>query len=143
MDLSQFSRLMEKRATVVPKRVAEIKKEVAQLVLQSVVEDTPIDTGKAKSNWQVNLGSPATAAVPAYSPGTHGSTANSNVTATIAAGNLVISGTTPGVDIHITNNLHYIGDLNRGTSTQAPAGFVQAAAIRASNLIKNAKVIVS
>lgn len=143
MDLNQFADLMEKRARVVPQRVLEIKKQVAGTVIEMVANSTPVDTGTAISNWQVNLGSAARGSVLAKVPGMKGSTGTANREATIAQGRSVIAGAGAGVDIHITNNLYYIEELNRGTSSQAPAGFVEQAAIAASMTIKNAKVIVS
>jgi hypothetical protein len=143
MDLNEFSNLMEKRATVIPQRVAEIKKQVASAVLTRVVLDTPVDTSRAKSNWQVNLGSAAVGTIPAHEPGHAGSTAAASEQETIRQGQSVIAGAKAGVDIHITNNLPYIGLLNDGWSTQAPAGFVQSAAIDASHVVQNAKIIVS
>lgn len=141
MNLQQFGQLMEKRATVFPAAVAAVKKKVAIAALTQIVDTTPVDTGAAISNWQVNLGSAAIGSRLAYTPGTKGSTAQSNRGVTIQTGSAVIANAMPGVPIHITNNLFYIGDLNDGTSQQAPAGFVEGAITAGLNVLKGASVL--
>lgn len=142
MDLKAFASLMDRRAKELPTRLNEIKKKVASQVLTDVVYDTPVDTGQAKSNWIVNLGQASTTVRLAYVPGFKGSTGQDNASSAINAGESVINGARAGVDIHITNNLPYIVRLNQGYSPQAPSNFVQDAALRAAQIIKDAKVIV-
>lgn len=141
MDLKAFASLMDRRAKELPSNLNELKKKVASQVLTDVVQDTPVDTGAAKSNWIVNLGEASNATRGAYVPGFKGSTGGDNASSAINAGQSVIHGATVGVDIHITNNLPYIVKLNQGYSPQAPSNFVQDAALRAAQTIKNAKVI--
>lgn len=82
-----------------------------------LTESTPIDTGWARSNWQMAVGTPATGVVG--SPGSPGSPP------------LVTSYRLGQGPINITNNVPYIQVLNDGHSQQAPAGFVEAAIDRA------------
>lgn len=97
--------------------VNNVVKAVAVAVDQTVVTATPVDTGRARSNWIVSLGSPSSVVIPTLGPGA--------LAAAIAQGASVIASRRLKESIHITNNLPYIGLLNAGSSRKAPAGFVQ------------------
>jgi len=120
---------MQLRGAAVSANADALTRRVALAVDSAVVLATPVDTGQARSNWQVSLGSPQTGTIPPYSPGQGGSSAGANAQAAIDQGNRVIASRTAGVDIHITNNLDYIDELNNGKSLQAPAGFVEEAVL--------------
>jgi hypothetical protein len=94
------------------------KRAIALAVDQAVVMGTPVDTGRARANWQAGLNSPV-----------GGETAQTDKggASTIARNAGVIGASGPGEAIHLTNNVPYIGELNRGSSKQAPAGFVETA----------------
>lgn len=118
------------------KRIEEnadaLTRKTALAVDAAVVIATPVDEGRARSNWQVNLDGPADGTVDAYSPGEEGSTGGANTRAAIEQGKSTIStyqGGRAGAAIHITNNLPYIKRLNDGWSGQAPAGFVENAVL--------------
>lgn len=128
-DLRQFAgriRVMGKR---IEKNADAMTRKVALAVDSAVVIATPVDTGRARSNWQVNLGSPADGTREAYTPGAEGSTGGANAQAAIDQGRAEIAKYKGGSAIHITNNLPYIGRLNDGHSAQAPAGFVEKAVL--------------
>ena len=77
-------------------------------VFSSVIRMTPVDTGRAKDNWQCTIGSPASGE------------AMTNETAMIA--------TIPqhaGEKVYLTNNVPYIQKLEYGHSQQAPSGMVR------------------
>lgn len=94
-------------------------KRAAILIDQTLVAATPVDTGRARSNWIVTLGVPSAASRLPMSP-----------TEALREGESVINGWRPGQSIFITNNLNYISKLNAGSSAQAPAGFVERAVER-------------
>ena len=77
-------------------------------VFSSVIRMTPVDSGRAKGNWQCTIGSPATG---------ENMTDESAMIATVPrhAGSVV----------YLTNNLPYIQKLEYGHSTQAPSGMVR------------------
>lgn len=93
--------------------------------------ETPVDTGRARSNWIVSLGSPVRDERPPFFEGSKGSTGAQNAQVAIQEGSDTIQGRQLGQDIWISNNVKYIGKLNEGSSAQAPAGFVEAAIRRA------------
>lgn len=131
-DLGSFSKKMRKASKVVLTNADKLVREVAEAVLQSVVSDTPVDTGQAKSNWIVAIGNPSSDTRGPYVPGKKGSTAIENVIATVEIGSEKLTAYTSGQEIHITNNLDYISGLNDGSiSKQAPPDFVQKAVLEA------------
>lgn len=116
MNLSQFSARIRDIGRQVESNSVEVMKTVALVVDQAVVSATPVDTGRAKTNWIAELNHPSSQITNIADPS--GSTALSQARTTIAS---VRQGST----IHITNNLPYIQRLNDGYSAQAPAGFVE------------------
>lgn len=141
MDFGQFAALMSARSSNLVKNVNEVKQDVAKKLLETIVEFTPVDTGAAVSNHQIQLNSPADTIIPAHSPGRYRSTADANIRATIAQGDAVIDTAKPGDSIHLTNHIEYIGELDNGSSRQAPAGFSQTAILRARSVVRTAKVV--
>lgn len=119
MNLKKFAQLMEGRATLLEQNSNELKKDVAETLLTELTQTTPVDIGTAISNWQVGLGDPVTSTVSAQVPGHKGSTWEANVRGTLADGTMRIDTALPGEEIHVTNNLDYIDDLERGSSPQS------------------------
>jgi len=105
-------------------------KIIALDAVANLVEDTPRKTGWARSNWIPSIGTPARPDVSITNPEPGQVQARS---AQREAGVLLVA-TGYKLErgpIFITNNVPYIGRLNDGSSTQAPAGFVQSAILRA------------
>ena len=141
MSLERFSRRMKKRANNVSREINRVKRQVALAVDQTVVTSTPVDTGRARSNWIVSLGEPSGEIFEPYAPtskGGIGETANAQ--AAIAQGEQQINQVQPGQAINITNNVEYIKPLNEGSSAQAPAMFVEAAVKVGTEAVKSAKI---
>ena len=86
-------------------------KALAFEIFGEIIRLTPVDTGRARGNWNVSSGSPdfstsnsATPAQPDY--------------------NLNVKGFP---SVYISNGLHYIGLLEEGRSEQAPDGISKVA----------------
>lgn len=126
--LGQFGNKMIKRSVRVEANLNRKVRRIALAIFSEVVVQTPVDTGRARSNWVVSLGH-MTEEPPfsPYVPGKDGSTAAANSTAAIQIGMAAMSDRRPEQDIFITNNLPYIGRLNEGYSAQAPANYIQSA----------------
>lgn len=116
MTPEQFARRMRKIARDFEPSVGGLVNETAGVILATVIPATPVDTGRARGNWQVNVGSPITADIDRL---------DTTGQATLAQGQAEIATCRKGQSIYITNNLSYIGRLNEGYSAQAPAGFVE------------------
>ncbi len=109
-------------------------------MLIEVVLATPVDTGKARSNWQVGVGAPAEGVVSPYAPGKRlgiGETGNAN--GAINAGMAVIRYSDPDQPLFISNNVEYIGKLNDGSSAQSGAQFIERAFDRARVRVNRAR----
>lgn len=141
MDLKRFGLLMMGRAKALPINLNDVKKDVATKLLTSYAMTTPIDTGLAVSNYIISINVPTGEVIRAHVPGSKRSTAQANINATITAGTAVINTALPGQTICLTNLVDYISDLDRGTSTQAPAGMSATAFLNAKNVIRLAKVV--
>ena len=127
-DLLNFARRMKITSVKVEKGANAMVFQTMAVVLQELVRATPVDTGQARSNWLVSLDIPRSDVVPAHAPGRHlGLNESANAQATIREGLDAMSGRKTGQEVWITNNIYYIGRLNDGSSTQAPAMFVQKA----------------
>lgn len=137
-DFGSLAKKVRKASVAVSRNADKLVVEVANDILANVVSDTPVDKGDARSNWQVNLNSPAAGTRDAYVPGKKGSTALENIIASVEMGSKKVEAYVSGQTIHITNNLDYIGDLNNGSSKQAPPGFVQDAVLESIAKIQKA-----
>jgi len=98
-----------------PQLVAKFQQKLGLEALRRVVLKTPVDTGRARANWQTSLGSPVEGVLNRVDPS--GGVA-------IAEGTGVIVAVQPFQDIWLSNNVPYIISLEDGSSKQAPAGMV-------------------
>ena len=84
-------------------------------VFSSVIKMTPVDTGRAKGNWQCTIGSPANTILEIEDQ--DGGITTSAMIATVP--------NPAGSKVYLTNNLPYIQKLEYGHSTKAPNGMVR------------------
>ena len=106
----------------------DFSKKVAGEMLQRVVVATPVDTGQARGNWRVNVGSVDTSTTEATDRSGQGTI--SKGIATIQAGGGI------GKVVNISNGIRYIARLNDGYSMQAPKNFVQISFMNVVNKYK-------
>ena len=117
-NIREFSLALSKDARDwAPEQVQKAHRAVALEALRGVVQMTPVDTGRARANWQVTQDAPATGEVDATDKSGAG-------TINIGAGE--IAKAQPYTITYIANNLPYIEELEGGSSTQAPAGMLNA-----------------
>lgn len=102
-------------------RLENTVRAVALVVDATLVETTPVDIGRARSNWNPSLNVPDSSIVE---PGQKKSISGINTAYKITD------------TILISNNLPYIKKLNEGSSKQAPAGFVDAALQKGKGAVK-------
>ena len=122
MDLRNFSVKVEKDAVATVKRLA-------LTVDKHLVMNTPVDTGRARSNWIPTLEAPSEQQIPPFAPGAKGSTGRANTQAALTAMATVLASFELGRQVWIVNNTEYLGFLNDGTTPtkQASPGFVERA----------------
>ena len=140
-DLGDLSKKLKKLGDRLERNAKNAVKKAALAVDQTVVMATPVDTGRARSNWLVSLDVPRGDSIDAYSAGTSlGTGEMANATAALDHGGRVIGTFTNG-SIYISNNLAYTRRLNEGSSAQAPAGFIEMAVKAGRTVIKGVKLL--
>ena len=133
-NLLDLAKRMEVAATEV-KEVGNARKvEVATFMLEYLTNETPVDTSKAISEWQIGLGRPVNFEVGPYAKGKRGSTKSVSRAAAIHVGKEKLFNAKPGQPVYLSNLAGYIGFLNRGSSSQHPGGFVEAAILLARKM---------
>lgn len=97
-----------------------------------LVEETPVDTGWARSNWLPSVGVPRRDTV--------GEPGKPNDAAAGLGQSEVADWKIADGPIYVTNNVPYIQRLNAGSSTQAPSGFVEGVVQREVNKANRRKL---
>lgn len=102
-------------AARIPDRVSQVKRYMAFDLWNRVTRGNPVDTGRSRAAWNLSVGA-ADLAVPDKPP----------KSTTLAPPSLPTLGEIPaGVPVVLSNNLPYVPELEKGSSKQAPDGFVQ------------------
>lgn len=124
--------------------VLTVTKEQALDVQYELAKNTPVDVATARSNWRIAISRPHVGKIKAYRPfrsrhkppypsgGTMAERAN--LQAVKAQGIARLRTYTKG-SIYISNNLPYIGPLDRGHSPQS-SGFVSRSIMTATSRTK-------
>jgi hypothetical protein len=128
-NLGSFARNMRRHGADIEPAVDDTVRKVALVANQAVIMATPVDTGRARANWQVSIDTELDAELD-----------STNVQGTLSRNQGVIRGYRGGTII-LQNNLPYIEALNNGSSAQAPAGFVEKAVQAAANAVASSKVV--
>lgn len=137
-------KIMDDQARRVGAGVTAIMRKAGSAVDREVVFRTPVDKGEARSNWVGTLNSAFTGTILPYAPGRKlgiGEQANAQAAIAQAAGAIQRYDVNRDRSIHITNNVGHIGPLNSGSSTQAPAMFVQMGVQAGLVAIRGARVL--
>ena len=96
-------------------KLSKIGLAAAIQVFNNVIIETPVDTGRARGNWQCTLNKPSAAVLDEKAA----KVSKTDITPDIAPWKIT--------DIaYLTNNLPYIEPLEVGTSDQRPNGWVRA-----------------
>lgn len=94
-----------------------------------IVRATPVDTGYARSNWQVSIGSPASGLVV-----TKDKSGGFAITAALPA----VQAFGAGKVAYLANNAPYIMALEYGSSKQAPSGMARIAVTKWQAIVNKA-----
>lgn len=128
--LNDFAKRMVKRARSLDRNLQKAIREIAAVALTELVYTTPVGSGKdphpgkARGGWVVELNSKPAPREDNF--------LDQSGDATVAQGLVEIRQVDDMSDvIHIENHVPYISELNRGSSAQAPAGFVDKALMKA------------
>lgn len=116
MSIEDFNRDIDAFGRGIDRDGVAFQKKIVLEALRRLAFRTPVDTGRARGNWQVTIGSPAQQALATWDK-----TGDEVVTRGVAA----ISLLPPGQVVWITNNVEYIEFLEEGSSKQAPNGMLR------------------
>ena len=124
IGLKAFQRRIRVLSKITLGNVEKRVRKAALAADQVAVLATPVDTGRARANWRVGIGTnPA---------GYDDEATDKSGSSTIAEGQGVIERWKSGQgSIFISNNVPYIIPLDEGSSAQAPSG-MSAAAVQAA-----------
>jgi hypothetical protein len=117
-NLSEFTRGLEFEKEETAKLADTVARGIATDICSRVIFDSPVDTGRFRGNWQVDIGSDPTGELDRL---------DKDGDPTLDD-NIARMKTGPAMKpIYVVNNLPYADRLNSGHSKQAPAGFVERA----------------
>ena len=116
--MGEFSSVIKRFAVQTKDKETLVIRKIAIECFRRIILGTPVDSGRARGNWQASTGSPANGETNTLDP-----TGAMTISAMVSE----VAGWTPKDDLpaFITNNLPYIQRLNEGWSKQAPAHFVE------------------
>ena len=121
---SDLPKIFKRLGRNIANATTELAKEAALSADRRAILATPVDTGLARSNWIATLQRPSNRIIPPYAPGNKkgiGERSNARGAQNQAQG--VIKSFTASrrpASIFITNNVFYIGFLDRGGPTISP-----------------------
>lgn len=123
-----FASDVAKYAKLAGSSVDETGRAIVLELFGSVIKDTPVDTGRARGNWQTTIGSPASGQTDRKGEGPSLAEV-SQQTASFGAGKI----------IYLTNNLPYIYRLEfLGWSQQSPEGMARKNVARIQSIVRKA-----
>lgn len=131
--LKQFAKRIRRRGRQVETGVNTAVIQMAQVINQSVVMATPVDTGHARHNWQAEVGTSPTSELDGV---------DQAGSSTIARNNGKIGARQSGQTVFLSNNVPYIGPLNEGHSAQAAPKFVETAVVEGMAFLRRKKILV-
>lgn len=105
-----FEQQMEKIIKDREKKALNIFRAVALQLFDRVIRRTPVDTGRARANWNAAIDNPDESVTDSTLP--------PQPAPTVFSADL-------GDTLYLTNNLPYISALEYGYSKQAPQGMVR------------------
>jgi len=115
--MSNFRAQLERAYKVkVEEKLDDVTRDTALILHGQLIQDTPVDTSRAKSNWWPDIDN---VNIEIKEP--------DDGVASEAKMKEVMKSYKLGDTIYISNNLPYIRPLNDGTSVQQPEGFVERA----------------
>ena len=111
-NLPEFNLALEKFAKSIPAElIPTLQRKIGLEALRRIVLKTPVDTGRARGNWQTTINRSVESEHWQTDP--------------IEAGTATLAGEIPPYAVvYLTNNVIYILPLEHGHSKQAPYGMV-------------------
>ena len=118
-SFQRFDADMKKAAGIANIEVSKFVKKVSFDLFTKIVRKTPVDTGRARSGWNIAVNAIDTSVPPKSTDLTKGEATTAALSK--LSGAIIL---TPYSIVWISNNLPYIEVLEEGSSKQAPQGMV-------------------
>ena len=115
-------------------KMDQVGRKVALELFKRIIYKTPVDSGRARGNRQVAIGSVPSGTIEID---------DKEGGATMSAATAASAGFNAGDTIYLTNNLPYIRRLEEGSSQQAPAGMVALTVQEFAAIVKQIGIEVS
>ena len=122
-----FASDVAKYAKLAGASVDETGRAIVLELFGSVIKDTPVDTGRARGNWQTSMDSPAT-----------GETDRKGEGPALAEVSQQAASFGAGKVIYLSNGLPYILRLEYGWSKQQPGGMARKNVARIQSIVRKA-----
>ncbi len=132
-SFAQLAARLDRIANLIPIEHERVMRKVALAVDQVVVLRTPVDTGRARSNWVVTLGKGTRLEVPPTFFQKSGGSALASAKIMIAKFRIQLR------SLFIQNNVPYIEQLENGRSAQAPNGMLRFGLLAGINVANREK----
>ena len=139
MPPREFNRRMQKIVRNIAANGDRIGRAAMTAFITVAVENTPVSTGRARSNWAGSIGAPVFLDVIPETPLGEGEASSIALGRTLAA--ISVWRATTGAALFITNGVPYIGSLDDGSSAKAPAGMSSLGLIAAQAVIARGRLL--
>ena len=140
--MASFGSRMTKVGDMLVANASKTVREAALAATKEVVLRTPVKTGRARINWKLSAKRPKTNVIEG--PDTAKRDTNRQVASTkalIDASN-AIKGWKIGMgNIFIANAVHYINDLDKGSSAQARNGMTDFGVAAAKDILRKGRLL--
>lgn len=114
-SVNAFNRAIDESGIMMTDMAVAFHKQIFLDLARGVITGTPVDTGRARGNWQSSVGSAINNTIDRSDPSGQLSTREAEAAS---------SRITLGSVAYLQNNLEYITYLEDGSSQQAPSGMV-------------------
>ena len=115
MSLKRLARDIQKLPDRIEAAVVQEVKDFALSVVDIGTLNSPVDTSKLISNYQISVGSSTEAVLEAAIDGSRGSTSSASRSVTLLEAEAdLASKTAVGQDVYVVNNTEYLLERNQG-----------------------------
>jgi len=124
-DVRRFSVNVTRWGDDAKERGDRMTRAIVLGIYRDVILRTPVDTGRARSNWFLSINAPARGTVETADEGaSKGAQSGRSASMVSSADSALKHGMDHAQTVYITNNLPYIKNLDDGSSQQNREGIV-------------------
>jgi hypothetical protein len=128
--VSRFTINMAKFNVQTLEQADMIRRKIILEVLRGVVKRTPVDSGRARGNWQASISKPISREVDRK---------DKTGSSTVSEESGTVQSSSPDDTLYLTNNVPYILILEDGRSNQAPNGMLKVTLAQFPYIVKESE----